>query len=353
MREIVSGMDITSGWRDRTAQQLVRYEALFKLLDDIQLTDDIESIARGVARQWKYFANVACWRLVLPDEESFLVVDGFRGEARVESVAALSDWDARHWLAQVPRRIRPEAIEEGPPPPQHLIGKFVAEIQVLPFMRMAKCVGLLAAAARHEPFNELDIRFIRLFGGYLADRLSSILLRRQALAALLHKANRDTLTGLLNRGAIIERLEQHLALARTRCEPLGVILADIDFFKVINDNHGHLAGDEVLRQVSRRLQAHTFTGDHLGRYGGEEFLFVLHPCNAGEVVNAAERFRRLVADEPIAIGGDPPRNLRVTLSLGTATTDGDGEPRLEELLKRADDALYHAKAGGRNRARAG
>ena len=97
------------------------------------------------------------------------------------------------------------------------------------------------------------------------------------------------------------------------------------------------------------MQAQTRGGDNLGRYGGEEFLFVLFPCSAEEVPKAAERFRRAIADAPISMGGDAPKDLQVTISLGTSSTNGQEDIRLEALLKQADDALYHSKANGRNR----
>ncbi|NEX20264.1 GGDEF domain-containing protein [Thiorhodococcus mannitoliphagus] len=343
----------TSPWQERTTQQLVRYEAVFKLLDDIQQTESVEEIARRVSRHWKYFANVTCWRLVLPKDEGFQVIDSSRGEAQLASVVALDAWDAFHLSQQKPRLVRPAELSEPPYPPEHLAGKAITEIQVLPFVRLGQCIGLLSTAARHEPFNELDIKFIRLFGSHLTDRLSSIELRRQAMNALVDKATRDALTGLLNRGAIIERLDRQLAQAAACGEPLSVILADLDFFKAINDNHGHLAGDQVLREVSRRLQAQTLSGDSLGRYGGEEFLFILYPCSAEDAEQAAERLRRIVAENPIKIDAEPPRALGATISLGAASTRGHDRCRLEELIKRADDALYQSKAAGRNRVTVG
>ncbi|MGB0128306.1 MAG: PAS domain-containing protein, partial [Rhodocyclaceae bacterium] len=167
-------------WRDRSAQQLVRYEALVQLLDDIQVVDDLPKIAQRVARQWKYFANVACWRLAVADEGGFLVVDGARGEATLLEVQTLSPWDAHHWALQRPCLIGVDEAEQRPAPPEHLVGRGVTEVQILPFIRSDRCTGLLSVGARHEAFNDLDNKFIRLFGGQLTDRISDLLRRRFA-----------------------------------------------------------------------------------------------------------------------------------------------------------------------------
>jgi len=344
-------MSINAGnhWADLTAQQLVRYEALFELLGVIQLEDDIQRISREVALRWKYFANVSAWRLQVPKGDGFLLIDGYRGEAHVSEVCVLAPWEAFHCTAQRPFRMRPEDAHDLPEPPAHLCGTGVAEWQVIPFARANRCIALLSVAARHQPFNELDNRFIRMFGSYFADRVSDILLRHEATNALIDKATRDALTGILNRGTIIDRLASQLALARRGGHPLSVVLGDIDLFKRINDTHGHAAGDEVLREVARRLQGLTREGDCLGRYGGEEFLFVLYPCDAGSAAQVAERMRRVIAETPIALRNDGGEHASLTISLGVATTLPRDDWRAELLLKRADDALYRAKAEGRNR----
>ncbi|MBL8408983.1 MAG: GGDEF domain-containing protein [Candidatus Accumulibacter sp.] len=334
---------------EHASEQLVRYEALFRLLDDLHALDDIAEIAKHVVRQWKYFANVANWRLVVADEQGVQLIDGCNGQVYVSKESLLSPWDEYHWQQQRPRLVRLGDPLAGPEPPRHLTGRSPSEILILPFLRMGLCIGLLSVSAGREPFNDLDHKFIRIFGAYFAERIWDIRLRTQATEVLINKATRDALTGLLNRGTIIERLGSALALSKRTGEPLSVIICDIDFFKIINDSHGHMTGDEVLRQVSHRLQAETRLGDSLGRYGGEEFLIVLYPCNARDAVQSAERFRHAIADTPVSIEGDGACDLKVTISLGTSSTSGDEKVRIEALLKRADDALYRSKAGGRNR----
>ena len=173
-------MTNTRQWDAPAAQQLVRYEALAQLFEDILAVDDLAQIARRVATRWKYFANVACWRLVVVDAEGYLVIDGIRGEASLADVQELSGWDLYHWSRQRPCLLRPAEPPDGIDPPEHLTGCGITEIQVLPFFHAGRCFALISVAARHEPFNDLDNKFVRLFGGHLADRVSDILRRRQA-----------------------------------------------------------------------------------------------------------------------------------------------------------------------------
>jgi diguanylate cyclase (GGDEF)-like protein len=342
-------MNPESRWRQLAAQQLVRYEALFTLLDSIQVLEDITAIAQRVSRHWKYFANVTSWRLVLSKPDGFLVVDGSRGDAWVSETVRLSAWDEYHWTLKHPRLVRASDPWQTATPPSHLGCRPVKEIQILPLLRLDRRIGLLSVSARRDSFTDLDTKFVRLCGGHLADRLLSVLMHRQATELLITKATRDGLTGLLNRGAIIERLGDQLTLARRAEEPLSVVIADIDFFKVINDSRGHLAGDEVLRELARRLGLQTRSHDALGRYGGEEFLFVLYPCEPAEAAEAAERFRRAIAETPFILDAGDRSCLDVTISLGAASTRGAADSGMQSLLKRADDALYASKADGRNR----
>ena len=329
-------------------QQLVRYEALFKLLEDIQMLDVPVLIAQRAATQWKYFAVLANWRLVLAHDGRFITVDANHGEASIADLQDLSPWDRAHWDAGLPNLLRlggPRCATS----PGHLLGPAGADCLVLPFVRAGRCVALLTVVAHKGPFSDLDKKFIRLVGGHLADRLLGLALHAKATRLLIDKATHDRLTGLSNRGAIVDHLGSQLALARRTGRGVGVILADIDYFKAINDAHGHLVGDAVLRELARRLMARARDGNGVGRYGGEEFLFVLYPCNPQELAAAAERFLHVVAETPFHGLGKDGADLVVTISLGTASTEGQGDVALETLLNQADEALYRSKAGGRNR----
>ena len=167
-------------WNVSAAQQLVRYEALAQLFEDILAVDDLAQIAQCVATRWKYFANVASWRLIAVKPDGYLVIDGIRGEATLAEVQQLSDWDAYHWSLQRPTLLRPGTHTDGGNPPEHLAGRGITEIQVLPLFRAERCIALISIAARCEPFSEMDNKFIRLFGSHLVNRVSDILHRHQA-----------------------------------------------------------------------------------------------------------------------------------------------------------------------------
>lgn len=345
------GMAGRVAWREGTAQQLVRYEALFALLDDIQGIEDIGEISSRLARRWKYFANVAAWRLVVNDEEDFYVIDGHRGhaEALFTDMKGLSEWDVLCRNESRPLFFSPPEACEGIRPPEHLTGKNIGAIQVLPVFHGERCVAVLTAASRKEPFSDLDNRFIRLVADYFADRILSLMLQQRALRLLHTRATRDSLTGILNRGAVMEQLETMLALDMRSFHPLSVIIADIDFFKGINDTYGHQAGDRIIREVARRIQYAARESDCVGRYGGEEFIIVLNNCGASQVVPVAERFRRAVSEQPFETGVLSAEGINITMSCGVSCTDGPAGYYSHELIKEADEALYFSKNNGRNR----
>ena len=153
----------------------------------------------------------------------------------------------------------------------------------------------------------------------------------------------DMLTNIYNRRHLDEHLRSVISAARRHDRTIGVLIVDIDHFKNVNDEHGHLAGDAVLREVAVRLAQAMRTEDALGRWGGEEFLAVLTDTPPEGVRVMAERLRQVVAAAPFTL--DDGSQIRVTVSVGHASGTEDAEV----LVHRADDALYVAKAEGRNR----
>lgn len=163
--------------------------------------------------------------------------------------------------------------------------------------------------------------------------------------ALLQRATRDGLTGLWNRSAILEILGREIAQARRTGAALTIALLDVDHFKQVNDTHGHLAGDEVLRELGVRVGDALRQSDWIGRYGGEELLAVLPGLTLAEAAAPIERLRECVCERPFSARG---QSIVVTLSIGLAGFDARSE-RTEDIIARADAALYDAKRAGRNR----
>lgn len=162
-----------------------------------------------------------------------------------------------------------------------------------------------------------------------------------------HLALTDPLTGLMNRRALLDNLRTDEDRALRGRQPLSVILTDVDRFKAVNDDFGHNTGDRALQVVSDALRAGVRTGDHVGRWGGEEFLILLPNTDLIQAAEVAERCRTLLTRQQVRC--DDGRMMRVSSSFGVASADGVQRPDVMELVNQADKALYWAKEAGRNR----
>jgi len=155
----------------------------------------------------------------------------------------------------------------------------------------------------------------------------------------------DRLTGIWNRAAIMDYLQRELARAARQNFRIGLILADLDHFKRVNDTYGHPAGDKVLQEAAGRMKAALRPYDRIGRYGGEEFLIVASGCDGSEATALAERIRISIGQEAVSWSS---QEIPMTSSLGVAIS-GNGREDTAALIAAADEALYRAKNGGRNR----
>ena len=167
----------------------------------------------------------------------------------------------------------------------------------------------------------------------------------EAREDLRYKATHDSLTSLLNRGTVLELLSAEMNRPHRRKSPIAIVLGDLDHFKLVNDTHGHVAGDEVLRETGRRLMGSVRSYDFVGRYGGEEFLIVLNSCNADAAMHRAEDIRKAIGEKPFATSQN---RVSVTISLGVFAVDPADQRPVEEILCEVDGALYAAKSAGRN-----
>jgi len=203
--------------------------------------------------------------------------------------------------------------------------------------------GLEAGADDYivKPFDEHELRARLRIGKRLVDLQVDLLTAREELR---ERANKDLLTMLPNRSAIDTTLEQELSRCHRDRRTVGVILLDLDHFKKINDTYGHFAGDAVLRETATRLRGNMRPYDQVGRYGGEEFLVILPNCDLEQAAMQAERMRQKLQSSPMTVDGT---EMSVSASFGVTVSDGS-ERSPEAFVRVADEALYRAKANGRN-----
>jgi diguanylate cyclase (GGDEF)-like protein len=194
-----------------------------------------------------------------------------------------------------------------------------------------------------KPFDQHELKVRLRAGTRLVDMQAELLATREALR---EQATRDSLTHTWNRNSILEMLSRELARIDRENGSLGVVMVDLDHFKDVNDQYGHLAGDAVLREAARRMQNSVRQYDSIGRYGGEEFLILLPGCDTASSVAQAERLRRQLSQSEMSLNET---SLCVTASFGVTTAFPSKGCTAESLIRSADEALYAAKNLGRNR----
>ncbi len=207
--------------------------------------------------------------------------------------------------------------------------------------------GTFVNDARVEKHSELADGDRIVLGGSVSLRFALVTEEeRQALMHVYEAAVHDGLTGVLNRKALDQRLLAEIAFAVRHDAPLSVVMLDVDHFKLVNDTHGHPAGDAVLREVAARLTRALRIEDVLGRYGGEEFLIVARDIALEQGAQLAERMRVLIDSSPIVFEGTA---IPVSASFGVASLACCTTHDAPALLAIVDARLYEAKHAGRNR----
>jgi diguanylate cyclase (GGDEF)-like protein len=210
---------------------------------------------------------------------------------------------------------------------------------LLPLVAREKILGTLWMWGNE--LKESDLPAANVFASQVAISLENARLYRE----IQRLAITDELTGLYNRRGIMELGQREFNLAARYDRPLSAVLIDIDHFKNVNDSHGHAAGDQVLRVMGEQCRQHVRGTDLVGRFGGEELLLLLPETKIKAACEAAERLRTLIEEMEVQ---REQSKIKVTISLGVAERKGNME-ELAELIHRADEALYAAKEGGRNR----
>ncbi len=287
-----------------------------------------------------------------------------------EEVEILSELDTREWaliryVGQpmgefIPLPLEGLSIGRAPenglrlPEPEvsrhHVRLTIAADLETVELRDLGSTNGVFINGKRvHADPGPLKLRaedVVRV-GGHAFKLKHMDALERRYHQIMVARTTLDPLTGVGNRATVLHQLESHFDLARRHRRPLAVILADLDWFKQVNDTHGHRAGDRALESFGALLHLRVRGSDPVGRLGGDEFLIVLPETTAMMALNAAEGLRRSLTERPLELEGG--LELRLTCSLGVAELK-DGDSDGGALLARADAALYGAKAGGRDRA---
>jgi diguanylate cyclase (GGDEF)-like protein len=218
----------------------------------------------------------------------------------------------------------------------------VRSIIAAPMLIDRNFMGLLRIdSGTPSRFQEVDLQQLELYA-----HLSTLALENARLFDKINSlATKDGLTGLATHRVFQEKLADEIQRAARYRTPLALVMLDIDHFKAVNDTHGHLGGDQVLKEVSRIIADHCRPVDFAARYGGEEFCLILPETGLAQARELAERLRLAVQSRGIAL---PRQTIAVTVSLGCAAFPDEAQTP-PQLIRTADQRLYRAKSSGRNR----
>ncbi len=220
-----------------------------------------------------------------------------------------------------------------------------SELIIIPLKTKEKVKGLIVADNLYtqKPIEENDIKIFTM----LANQAALAIENSQLYEMIVYKSHTDSLTDLWNHGYFQEKLTYELERAKKTNQPLGLVLIDIDNFKDLNDTYGHQFGDTILKELAMILKQSSRETDYVCRYGGEEFTLILPQTNKEKAYEIAERLRSRIEQYSFSPYTQP-KNLKLTISLGVATYPVDAITK-EELISKADKAMYIAKFSGKNK----
>jgi diguanylate cyclase (GGDEF)-like protein len=309
-----------------------------------EIKEIAESAGTNLPNLFDFSSFGVLWKegplLYLYEEESCppsFTEEVVRNMIRVFSILGQEPIDAsRVTLQVVKRKLRPKQMMIDPKATlkSHLTLPLAVEGEIL------GCISL--NNDQPNAFDAQDLQFFSVIGYQMAATLKHF----QRFSSIKTMATYDTLTNLYNRRYFEERLGGETQKSFYGGTPLSLVMVDIDHFKKVNDTFGHTEGDKVLREIAALLKTSVRKKDTVARYGGEEFILILPEAGLEESSMIAERIRRLVENTSFQIGQ---AQINLTVSLGISNFPSHRPTSKEELVKMADQALYEAKRGGRNR----
>ncbi|HUP43229.1 MAG TPA: sensor domain-containing diguanylate cyclase [Thermoanaerobaculia bacterium] len=329
----------------RGSHQLALERSMFRLAAELAAMRELPEIGRTAVESLSSLLGARAVSLVVagrPGQRPLLLASTLAtGECEPE------DGDSRPspWLALRRARTLQRAARLAASSPAMARGLARLEADwVLPLLRRDELMGVLVVGRKEggETCCEAELGLLRFLGAQLAVLVES--------ADLLERATYESLTGALRRETALSLLEREVDRLHRYRRPLAVLMVDLDRFKEVNDRHGHLVGDALLRRVAGALAVRLRASDLLGRFGGDELLVVLPDTGEGPARVVAEDLSRAAA--AVRVTSDRGESVGVTVSIGATVVeelDGGRAPGTEHLLTAADAALYQAKRDGRDR----
>jgi len=310
----------------------------------IEIKEIVESAGTNLPNLFDFSSFGVFWKedllLFLYQEESCppsFTQEVVRNMVKVFSILGEEPINADRIALQVEKRkLRPKQMMMDPKAglKSHLTLPLTVEGEIL------GCISL--NSDQPNAFDAQDLQFLSVIGYQMAATLKHF----QRFSTIKNIAIYDTLTGLYNRRYFEERLGVEAQKSFYGGTSLSLVMVDIDLFKKVNDTFGHTEGDQVLGKISSLLKTSVRKKDTVARYGGEEFILILPEAGLEESFVIAERIRRLVENTPFEVGQ---AQVNLTLSMGISNFPSHRAKSKEELVKMADQALYDAKRGGRNK----
>jgi diguanylate cyclase (GGDEF)-like protein len=267
--------------------------------------------------------------------------NGWKGSRRFSSTEGILGTAAQQQIV-VAKEDYLAGMKSWPLPPGTLEEAGLLPDLVAPVVWGGRTYGALVLSGSAVPLGGK-----RPYASMLADMVASAFQNSIAVETADLEASTDSLTGLYNRAYLSHRFEAEVRRAKNYMAPLSVLLLDIDHFKKVNDTYGHPAGDVILKKLAEIIRKVTRASDFVVRYGGEEFVVVMTASNQDQAFLYIDRLREVVAATEFPVPGHS-APLKMTISAGVSSFPDDGQSTTD-LLKAADEALYAAKAGGRNR----
>jgi diguanylate cyclase (GGDEF)-like protein len=310
----------------------------------IEIKEIVESAGNNLPNLFDFSSFGVFWKedllLFLYQEESCppsFTQEVVKNMVKVFSMLGEEAIDADRVTLQVEKRkLRPKRMMMDPK-------ATLKSYLTLPLAVEGEILGCISLNSdQPNSFDAKDLQFLSVIGYQMAATLKHF----QRFSSIKNIAIYDALTGLYNRRYFEERLGVDAQKSFYSGTPLSLVMVDIDLFKKVNDTFGHTEGDQVLCKISSLLKTSVRKKDTVARYGGEEFILILPEAGLEESFVIAERIRRLVESTPFEIGQ---AQVNLTLSMGISNFPSHRAKSKEELIKMADQALYDAKRGGRNK----